>query len=78
MQSSTEKELSRIEPQAKKVYRGTKQVSHVPDVAPMENNKPEAIIELRFVKKVEFLRQIRLNMLMIQVSMQAKFEKLQQ
>ncbi|WP_141760073.1 G5 domain-containing protein, partial [Streptococcus sp. HMSC068F04] len=27
LQSSTEKELSRIEPQSKKVYRGTKQVS---------------------------------------------------
>ena len=36
LQSSTEKELSRIEPQAKKVYRGTKQVSHVPDIAPIE------------------------------------------
>ena len=47
LQSSTEKELSRIEPQAKKVYRGTKQVSQVPDVAPMENNKPEAIIETK-------------------------------
>ena len=47
LQSSTEKELSCIEPQAKKVYRGTKQVSQVPDVAPMENNKPEAIIETK-------------------------------
>lgn len=36
LQSSTERELSRIEPQSKKVYRGTKQVSHVPDVAPIE------------------------------------------
>ena len=36
LQSSTEKELSRIEPQSKKVYRGTKQVSHVPDIAPIE------------------------------------------
>ena len=47
LQSSTEKELSRIEPQAKKVYRGTKQVSQVPDVAPIEHNKPEAIIETK-------------------------------
>lgn len=36
LQSSTERELSRIEPQAKKVYRGTKQVSYVPDIAPIE------------------------------------------
>lgn len=36
LQLSTEKELSRIEPQAKKVYRGTKQVSYVPDIAPIE------------------------------------------
>ena len=41
LQSSTEKELSRIEPQAKKVYRGTKQVSQVPDVAPIEVNRIE-------------------------------------
>ena len=41
LQSSTEKELSRIEPQSKKVYRGTKQVSHVPDVAPIEVNRIE-------------------------------------
>ena len=41
LQSSTEKELSRIEPQAKKVYRGTKQVSHVPDVASIEVNRIE-------------------------------------
>ena len=47
LQSSTERELSRIEPQAKKVYRGTKQVSQVPDVAPIEHNKPEAIIETK-------------------------------
>ena len=47
LQSNTEKELSRIEPQTKKVYRGTKQVSHVPDVAPIEQNKPEAIIETK-------------------------------
>ncbi|WP_220432682.1 hypothetical protein, partial [Streptococcus salivarius] len=47
LQSSTEKEISRIEPQAKKVYRGTKQVSQVPDVAPIEHNKPEAIIETK-------------------------------
>ena len=47
LQSSTEKELSRIEPQAKKVYRGTKQISQVPDVAPIEQNKPEAIIETK-------------------------------
>ena len=47
LQSSTERELSRIEPQAKKVYRGTKQVSQVPDVAPIEQNKPEAIIETK-------------------------------
>ena len=47
LQLSTERELSRIEPQAKKVYRGTKQVSQVPDVAPIEQNKPEAIIETK-------------------------------
>ena len=47
LQSSTERELSRIEPQSKKVYRGTKQVSQVPDVAPIEQNKPEAIIETK-------------------------------
>ena len=47
LQSSTERELSRIEPQAKKVYRGTKQISQVPDVAPIEHNKPEAIIETK-------------------------------
>ena len=41
LQLSTERELSRIEPQAKKVYRGTKQVSHVPDVAPIEVNRIE-------------------------------------
>ena len=41
LQSSTEKELSRIEPQAKKVYRGTKQVSQVPDVASIEVNRIE-------------------------------------
>ena len=41
LQSSTERELSRIEPQAKKVYRGTKQVSQVPDVAPVEVNRIE-------------------------------------
>ena len=45
--TSTERDLSRIEPQAKKVYRGTKQVSQVPDVAPIEQNKPEAIIETK-------------------------------
>ena len=41
LQSSTERELSRIEPQAKKVYRGTKWVSQVPDVAPVEVNRIE-------------------------------------
>ena len=41
LQSSTEKELSRIEPQAKKVYRGIKQVSQVPDIAPNEVNRIE-------------------------------------
>ena len=56
LQSSTEKELSRIEPQAKKVYRGTKQVSHVPDVAPMENNKPEAIIETKVRQESRVLK----------------------
>ena len=56
LQLSTEKELSRIEPQAKKVYRGTKQVSHVPDVAPMENNKPEAIIETKVRQESRVLK----------------------
>ena len=56
LQSSTEKELSRIEPQAKKVYRGTKQVSHVPDVAPMENNKPEVIIETKVRQESRVLK----------------------
>ena len=56
LQSSTEKELSRIEPQAKKVYRGTKQVSHVPNVAPMENNKPEAIIETKVRQESRVLK----------------------
>ena len=41
LQSSTERELSRIEPQAKKVYRGTKWVSQVPDVVPIEVNRIE-------------------------------------
>ena len=56
LQSSTEKELSRIEPQSKKVYRGTKQVSHVPDVAPIENNKPEAIIETKVRQESRVLK----------------------
>ena len=56
LQSSTERELSRIEPQAKKVYRGTKQVSHVPDVAPVENNKPEAIIETKVRQESRVLK----------------------
>ena len=56
LQLSTEKELSRIEPQAKKVYRGTKQVSHVPDVAPMENNKPEVIIETKVRQESRVLK----------------------
>ena len=56
LQSSTERELSRIEPQAKKVYRGTKQVSHVPDVAPVENNKPEAIIETKVRQESRILK----------------------
>ena len=56
LQSSTERELSRIEPQAKKVYRGTKQVSHVPDVAPIENNKPEAIIETKVRQESRVLK----------------------
>ena len=56
LQSSTEKELSRIEPQSKKVYRGTKQESHVPDVAPMENNKPEAIIETKVRQESRVLK----------------------
>ena len=56
LQSSTEKELSRIEPQAKKVYRGTKQVSYVPDVAPIENNKPEAIIETKVRQESRVLK----------------------
>ena len=56
LQSSTEKELSRIEPQSKKVYRGTKQVSHVPDVAPMEHNKPEAIIETKVRQESRVLK----------------------
>ena len=56
LQLSTERELSRIEPQAKKVYRGTKQVSHVPDVAPMENNKPEAIIETKVRQESRVLK----------------------
>ena len=56
LQSSTEKELSRIEPQAKKVYRGTKQVSHVPDVAPIEHNKPEAIIETKVRQESRVLK----------------------
>ena len=41
LQSSTERELSRIEPQSKKIYRGTKQVSQIPDVAPIEVNRIE-------------------------------------
>ena len=56
LQSSTEKELSRIEPQSKKVYRGTKQVSHVPDVAPIEHNKPEAIIETKVRQESRVLK----------------------
>ena len=56
LQSSTEKELSRIEPQAKKVYRGTKQVSQVPDVAPIEQNKPEAIIETKVHQESRVLK----------------------
>ena len=56
LQSSTEKELSRIEPQAKKVYRGTKQVSQVPEVAPIEQNKPEAIIETKVRQESRVLK----------------------
>ena len=56
LQSSTEKELSRIEPQAKKVYRGTKQASQVPDVAPIEHNKPEAIIETKVRQESRVLK----------------------
>ena len=56
LQLSTERELSRIEPHAKKVYRGTKQVSHVPDVAPMENNKPEVIIETKVRQESRVLK----------------------
>ena len=56
LQSSTERELSRIEPQAKKVYRGTKQVSQVPDVAPIEQNKPEAIIETKVRQESRVLK----------------------
>ncbi|MDU2327172.1 MAG: InlB B-repeat-containing protein, partial [Streptococcus salivarius] len=56
LQSSTEKELSRIEPQAKKVYRGTKQVSQVPNVAPIEQNKPEAIIETKVRQESRVLK----------------------
>ena len=56
LQSSTERELSRIEPQAKKVYRGTKQVSHVPDVAPIEHNKPEAVIETKVRQESRVLK----------------------
>ena len=56
LQSSTEKELSRIEPQAKKVYRGTKQVSQVPDVAPIEQNKPEAILETKVRQESRILK----------------------
>ena len=56
LQSSIEKELSRIEPQSKKVYRGTKQVSHVPNVAPIEHNKPEAIIETKVRQESRVLK----------------------
>ena len=56
LQSSTERELSRIEPQAKKVYRGTKQVSQVPDVAPIEQNKPEAILETKVRQESRILK----------------------
>ena len=56
LQSSTEKELSRIEPQSKKVYRGTKQVSQVPDVAPIEHSKPEAIIETKVRQESRVLK----------------------
>ena len=56
LQSSTEKELSRIEPQAKKVYRGTKQVSQVPDVAPIEHSKPEAILETKVRQESRILK----------------------
>ena len=56
LQSSTERELSRIEPQAKKVYRGTKQISQVPDVAPIEQNKPEAIIETKVRQESRVLK----------------------
>ena len=61
LQSSTERELSRIEPQAKKVYRGTKQVSHVPDVAPIEHNKPEAIIETKVRQESRVLKTDRIE-----------------
>ena len=56
LQSSTEKELSRIEPQSKKVYRGTKQVSQVPNVAPIEHSKPEAIIETKVRQESRVLK----------------------
>lgn len=56
LQSRTEKDVLRVEPQSKKIYRGTKQVSHVPDVAPMENNKPEAIIETKVRQESRVLK----------------------
>ena len=61
LQSSTERELSRIEPQSKKVYRGTKLVSHVPDVAPIEHNKPEAIIETKVRQESRVLKTDRIE-----------------
>ena len=55
LQSSTEKELSRTPAQAKKVYRGTKLVTDIPNVAPIEEEKPEAKLETKVRQVIRVL-----------------------
>ena len=55
LQSRTEKDVLRVEPQTKKIYRGTKVVAKVPDVAPIENDNPEANIEIKVRQETRVL-----------------------
>ena len=55
LQSRTEKNVLRVEPRSKKIYRGTKVVAKVPDVAPTENDKPEANIEIKVRQETRVL-----------------------
>ena len=55
LQSRTEKDVLRVEPRSKKIYRGTKVVAKVPDVAQTENDKPEANIEIKVRQETRVL-----------------------